>query len=226
MGPAAQGRDTSTEPHPSHMGCSGAGHGPTQAMGSVRNDPSKMGLGCSVPAVEAGGGWAQHFPCRGGGPATSGHPLGCFAEHSVAQTWDVWGSWRENLAGEGNRPALLSAGSSQDSGFKCQSLVLLSEMSLQHPLGTPCSRDASPLPEAGHHATPLPLAAPRLGGAGHPPRLGVVLCLALLRAPLLCLCSQCPSLVSPSQSSVPKAAARGFLSWWWLLPNKVFLRGA
>lgn len=50
---------------------------------------------------------------------------------------------------------------------------------------------------------------PQAGRGTIPPRVGVMLCLALLRAPLLCLCSRCPSVVSPCRSSVPKAAAGG-----------------
>lgn len=170
-------------------------------MGSVGNHPSKAGLGHSVPDTEAGGGWAQQFPCWGGGWITLGHPLGCFAGHSTAQTSGVLGALRENLVRGGNRLALLSAGSSQGSALECQSLGLLREMS-------PQQRCAPPFLQPGTTPTLL-LLAPQAGWGYRPPWVEVMACLALLGAPLLCLCSRCPSLVSPCWSPVPKAAVGG-----------------
>lgn len=121
------------------------------------------------------------------------------------------GAQRANCAGGGNRLALLSAGSSQSSAFKCQSLALLCEMSLKCPLGTLCSSLA-----CASLFLPSPL---RLGAPS--PRVGILLGLAFLGAPLFCTCSQCPLLAPPGSQKLQE----GGLSSWWLLPRKVFPHG-
>lgn len=165
----------------------------------------------------------------GGGLTTLGHPLGCFAEHSVARTSGVLGAWGENLAGEGNRSALLSAGSSQGSALKCQSLGLLRETSPQHPLGTPCSRDAPPTRLSPAHGQlpcyptpPFPLWA---GGGLSPQGWGLAVLGFAGGSSALPL--QLVSLSGvPLPVLYPKSRSRGVLSWWWLLHKKVFLQGA
>lgn len=75
-----------------------------------------------------------------------------------------------------------------------------------HPAADLTSLFACPLPVARCRAIPLPPLPPsRLGGTV-PPGLGS--CCAWLCWGLLCLslCSWCPSLVYPCQSSIPKAA--------------------
>lgn len=118
-----------------------------------------------------------------------GHPLGCFAERSVAPALGALGAWRENLVGGGgNCSAPLSAGSLQGSALKCQSLGLLHETSPQHSLGTPCSRSDLPVclsPARGQvPCYPTPSLTPLQAGGDCPTRVGVLLCLALLGAPL------------------------------------------
>lgn len=124
--------------------------------------------------------------------ATLGQPLACFADHSMTQTLHVLGAQRANCAAGGNRLALLSAGSLQSSAFKCQSLALLCEMSLKCPLGTPCSSLA-----CASLFLPSPL---RLGAPS--PRVGILLCLAFLGAPLFWTCSQCPLLAPPGSQKL------------------------
>lgn len=128
------------------------------------------------------------------------------AEHSMAPTLGDLGARRENLVGRGNRWALLSAGSSQGAALKCQSLVLLGDVPAAS-LGDILQQNCVPSSRSWSPCHPLPH-TPQAGG-DHPPRVGVLLCLALLGAPLLCLCSQCPSLVSPCRCSIPKATSGG-----------------
>lgn len=158
-----------------------------QAMGSGRNHLSKAWL----LSTSRRGQWqmdsAFSLPL-----ATLRQPLGCFADHSMTQTLHVLGAQRANCAGGGNRLALLSAGSSQSSAFKCQSLALLCEMSLKCPLGTPCSSLA-----CASLFLPSPL---RLGAPS--PRVGIPLCLVFLGAPLFCTCSQCPLLAPPGSQKL------------------------
>ena len=159
------------------------------------------------------------FPARGV-PTTLGHLLGCFAEYSVARSLGVLGAWRESLVGGGNCSAVcwVITGLS----LKCQSLGLCCEISPQHPLGIPRS---SCVPLQLGTMPPFSLSLAQVRGEQSPQGWGFAVLGFAGGSSTLSL--QMVSLAGvPLPVPCPKSCSGVVLSWWWLLPKKVFPLGA
>lgn len=175
-GPMAQGYQHRAPSFPCVMSRSRAR--PRAGDGQRRKSPQQSGARLLGAGHE--GPWrmssAFSLPGAGGGLTTLGRPLGSFAEPGMARPAGVLGAQRESLGGGGKRSSLLTAGSSQGSALKCQSLGL-TRCPRKCPLGTSLRRpflqlstmpacSLFPTPQLGQGPSPWGWVLAVLGFAG------------------------------------------------------------